>query len=234
MTDSSTAVQMPAPLNRVPSGGSTGVDLASISEGEIQIFNKSVPNHLGQNVPAPDFRKDRQIALAHELLKPKYQAYGFRTSDLLNKLPEHFQNPAQIRYEMNKLRVRCVVSKVKNQSFYRVTETGWKCLPAMPHLANLHSPCIPPRNAVSSLGCLDSYGRRGFGSQFALSSISKTQFTRLNCSCAAHRREFNWVISRAMKNQPSRNAEQPSQIEAPYALLDQGLNLISQELAVIS
>lgn len=158
------------------------VDVASISEGEIQVFNKSVPNHLGQSVPAPDFRKDRQIALAHELLKPKYQAYGFTTSDLLNKLPEHFRNPAQIRYEMNKLRVRCVVSKVKKQSFYRVTETGWKWL--------------------------------------RLSICSEFHFK-------------NPMISRAIKNQPSRNVEQPSQIEAAYALLDQGLNLISQELAVI-
>jgi len=36
------------------------------------------------------------------------------------------------------------------------------------------------------------------------------------------------------KNPPVRNTEQPSQIEAAYSLLDQGLSLLTQELAVIS
>jgi len=65
-----------------------------------------------------------QIALAKELLKPKYHAYGFKTVDLLKNLPQFFQNPAQIRYEMNKLRVHGVVEKKKGMSFYKVTGTG--------------------------------------------------------------------------------------------------------------
>jgi len=118
------------------------VDIASISEGEEDRYTKAVSSHLGRNVTAPDFRKDRQTALAQELLKPKYHAYGFRTADLLNNLPQFFRNPAQIRYEMNKLRVRGIVKKTENLSFYRVTGTGWKCLPAMPHLTNSHSAWI--------------------------------------------------------------------------------------------
>lgn len=74
---------------------------------------------------------DKQKALVHELLKPKYQAHGFTTADIFSNLPEHFRNPAQIRYEMNKLRSRGALSKQKNKSFYRVTEIGWKCLPAL-------------------------------------------------------------------------------------------------------
>ena len=104
------------------------VDIASISEGEEERYTKPVSDHLGRNVTPPDFRKDRQTALAQELLKPKYHAYGFRTVDLVNSLPQFFRNPAQIRYELNKLRVRGIVEKKKNMSFYRVTDTGWKWL----------------------------------------------------------------------------------------------------------
>ena len=104
------------------------VDVASISEGEDNSFKQPVPDHLGRNVTAPDFRKFRQSALATELLKPKYHAYGFRTVDLVKNLPQFFRNPAQIRYEMTKLRVRGIIKKKKGMSFYRVTGTGWKWL----------------------------------------------------------------------------------------------------------
>jgi len=93
------------------------VDIASISEGNEERFTKPVSDHLGRNVTPPDFRKDRQIALAKELLKPKYHAYGFRTVDLLKNLPQFFRNPAQIRYEIFKLRVRGIIEKKKSTSF---------------------------------------------------------------------------------------------------------------------
>ena len=70
-------------------------------------------------------RKECQKALAKELLKPKYQVYGFKTSDLYKNLSHQFQNPAQIRYEMNKLRARGVLIKRNNQSFYVVTQKGF-------------------------------------------------------------------------------------------------------------
>ncbi len=101
------------------------VDASSVSEDEHQAFTKPVPDHKGRNVAPPDFRKDRQTALAHELLKPKYQVYGFKSSDLLASLPDHFRNPAQIRYELLKLRTRGIVVKMKNKSFYRVSQKGW-------------------------------------------------------------------------------------------------------------
>jgi hypothetical protein len=102
------------------------VDVASIFESEPEKFSQPVLNDLGRTITASDFRKTRQKALAEELIKPKYQAYGFSTADLLKNLPDHFRNPAQIRYEMNKMKVRAVISKSNKQSFYRVTETGWK------------------------------------------------------------------------------------------------------------
>ena len=159
------------------------VDTASLSEGEHEMFNKPVADHKGRNVSAPDFRKDRQKALAHEMLKPKYQAYGFRTIDIFNNLPTNFRNPAQIRYEMNKLKVRGVVKKQKNKSFYSVTEMGWKWL--------------------------------------WLSICSESHFK-------------NPMTSRVIKNEDSLCAEQPSKIETGYDLLNRGLNVITQELAVIS
>jgi hypothetical protein len=159
------------------------VDIASISEDNEERFTKPVSDHLGRNVTPPDFRKDRQIALAKELLKPKYHAYGFRTVDLLKNLPQFFRNPAQIRYEMIKLRVRGIIEKKKSTSFYRVTDTGWKWL--------------------------------------WVSICSERHFK-------------NPMISMATKNKPSSSAEQPSRIEAAYCMIDQGLSVLTQELALIS
>jgi hypothetical protein len=159
------------------------VDLASISAGEDDSFKNPVPDHLGRNVTAPDFRKDRQAALAAELLKPKYHAYGFRTVDLVKNLTEFFQNPAQIRYELNKLRVRDIVEKKKSMSFYRVTDSGWKWLWV---------------------------------------------------SICAERHFKNPMISMVTKTSSSFKAEQPSKIEAAYFMLDQGLSVLTQELAMVS
>jgi len=159
------------------------VDIASISEGDEERFTKPVQDHLGRNVTPPDFRKDRQIALAKELLKPKYHAYGFRTVDLLKNLPQFFRNPAQIRYEMNKLRVRGIVEKKKGMSFYRVTGTGWKWL---------------------------------------------------RVSICSERHFKNPMISTGSKKTPSFSADQPSKIEAAYSMLNQGLSVLTQELALIS
>ncbi|MEW6586639.1 MAG: hypothetical protein AB1442_13665 [Nitrospirota bacterium] len=106
----------------------TDVDVSSISEQEHEIFTKPVSDQTGRHVSAPDFRKDRQKALAKELLKPKYQVYGFKTGHLLKNLSAHFQNPAQIRYEMNKLKARGVLEKAKHKSFYAVTKKGWTWL----------------------------------------------------------------------------------------------------------
>jgi len=104
------------------------VDVSSISEQEQDIFIKSVTDQAGHRVSAPDFRKERQKALAKELLKPRYQVYGFKTEHLRKNLSRHFQNPAQIRYEMNKLKARGVLSKANNKSFYMVTKKGWNWL----------------------------------------------------------------------------------------------------------
>jgi len=135
------------------------------------------------------------------MLKPKYQAYGFRTIDLFNNLPAYFRNPAQIRYEMNKLKVRGVVEKQKNKSFYRVTEMGWKWLwLSICSVSHFKNPIYPVK--------------------LLRQEHLEEDLTR--------------VISRVIKNEVSQTPEQPSQIEAGYDLLNRGLNLITQELAVVS
>jgi hypothetical protein len=102
------------------------VDVGTISEAEHEKFSLPFQNDKGKMITAPDLRKQRQLALIKELLRPKYRAYGFKTADLLPNLDEYFRNSAQTRYEMNKLRARGIIEKIKNKSFYKVTPLGWK------------------------------------------------------------------------------------------------------------
>jgi hypothetical protein len=102
------------------------IDADSISDAEHEKFSMPFKNEKEKMITAPDLRKQRQQDLIKELLKPKYQAYGFKTADLLPNLSQNFRNSAQIRYEMNKLRARGIIEKVKNKTFYKVTPLGWK------------------------------------------------------------------------------------------------------------
>jgi len=63
------------------------LDVASIFELEPDKFSQPVMDETGRTITASDFRKTRQKALAEELIKPKYQSYGFRTADLLKTFP---------------------------------------------------------------------------------------------------------------------------------------------------
>lgn len=102
------------------------VDVSTISEAEHEKFCSPIKNDKGKKITAPDLRKERQLILLKEFLKPKYRAYGFKTADILPNLRDHFRNSSQVRYEMNKLRARGIIEKVKNKSFYVVTPSGWQ------------------------------------------------------------------------------------------------------------
>jgi DNA-binding PadR family transcriptional regulator len=104
------------------------VDPSGLDEGQIDRFNQTIPDAKGNPVPAPDLRKARQAALFRELLKPKYCSFGFNTKVLLRALRLYFQNPAQIRYELRKLRERGVIRKRQDKNLYVVTTEGWKYL----------------------------------------------------------------------------------------------------------
>ena len=89
------------------------VDTATIYEGEADPFDLPVMDHKRRKVTPPDLRKERQVYLFEELLKPKYAVDGFKTADLQRTLSDHFANSAQIRYEMKKLTVRGAIQNKK-------------------------------------------------------------------------------------------------------------------------
>ena len=104
------------------------MDTSTIYEGEADPFDQPVLDHKNRKVTPPDLRKERQLALCEELLKPKYSVNGFKTAELQRTLSGPFENFAQIRYEMKKLMARGAIKKQKGKSFYRVTESRWKWL----------------------------------------------------------------------------------------------------------
>jgi hypothetical protein len=104
------------------------VDVNSISNGESKILDLPLMNEKGQKVAALDVRKDRQVALFKELLKPHYNVYWFQTRELLKNLPEFFKNSGQIRYELIKLKERGLVEKNNNKNLWRATEKGYQLL----------------------------------------------------------------------------------------------------------
>ena len=91
------------------------VDRGSLSDGELALFNQSFRTPGGTQISAPDLRRERQRALFRELLNTKYAAFGFRTSDMLRALSNSFENRAEIRYELKKLRVRGLVERVQGK-----------------------------------------------------------------------------------------------------------------------
>ena len=74
------------------------VDISTIYDGETDPFDTPIMDHKERKITPPDLRKNRQLALSKELLKPKYSAHGFKTAGLKSALWELFGNSAQIQY----------------------------------------------------------------------------------------------------------------------------------------
>ena len=72
---------------------SADVDVSTICDGETDPFDHPILDHKERKVTPPDFRKDRQLALCQELLKPKYSVHGFKTADLKRTLNHFFLIP---------------------------------------------------------------------------------------------------------------------------------------------
>jgi len=66
------------------------VDVSSIYDGEADPFDQPVLDQKDRKITPPDLRKERQMALCQELLKPKYSVHGFRTIDLKKVLNNFF------------------------------------------------------------------------------------------------------------------------------------------------
>jgi hypothetical protein len=155
------------------------VDVKTISSGEYKIVDLPLMNEKGQKIAALDLRKDRQVALFKELLKPHYNVFWFQTRELLKNLPEFFNNLGQIRYELIKLRERGLVEKNNNKCLWRVTNKGYQIL-WLKTVWNLHFQ-VP-------------------------------------------------MISTVYNSSTDRCVSQPSRLEIAYKQIDEGLNLITQEL----
>lgn len=91
-------------------------------------FTTAVHNNKGKRVAAPDLRNPKQIAILAVLSNPRFTTEWFRTKDLMRYLSGNFSKTAEIRYQMEKLRVRGLIEKRQSANYYRVTEKGYSWL----------------------------------------------------------------------------------------------------------
>jgi len=101
------------------------IDLSSISTEMYDKYQQTIVTANGQKIPAPDLRKQNQLALISILISSNYHVLGFRNKDLRAKLGDS-PKTAKIAYELRKLRVRGAIKKMKNTHYYQLTEEGYK------------------------------------------------------------------------------------------------------------
>lgn len=65
------------------------------------------------------------IAVLAVLSNPRFTAEWFRTKELMRYLSGSFSKTAEIRYQMEKLKVRGLIEKRQGANYYRVTEKGY-------------------------------------------------------------------------------------------------------------
>jgi len=105
--------------------------LEALSEVDVSQLNDSaqytqpVLTETGKRVAAPDIRQDKQIELIALLLNGRYSSEWFRTADLLRHLTGTYSKTAEIRYQMEKLRVRGIIEKRQHTHYYRITKEGY-------------------------------------------------------------------------------------------------------------
>jgi hypothetical protein len=88
-------------------------------------FTTAVHTEKGKRVAAPDLRNSKQVAVLALLSNPRFSTEWFRTKELMVYLSNHFSKTAEIRYQMEKLKVRGLIEKRKGANYYRVTEKGF-------------------------------------------------------------------------------------------------------------
>ena len=99
------------------------IDTSFISEGEVKIYQQTFVTQKGYKIPAPDLRKEEQVQFMEVLLTSVRYAFGFRSKDLKQQLPDYWKT-AKIAYELRKFRVRGLVKKIQNSHYYRLTKKG--------------------------------------------------------------------------------------------------------------
>lgn len=88
-------------------------------------FTTAVYTKKGKRVAAPDQRNPKMIAVLAVLSNPRYASEWFRTKELMRYLSDTFAKTAEIRYQMEKLKVRGLIEKRQDVNYYRVTEKGY-------------------------------------------------------------------------------------------------------------
>lgn len=116
------------------------IDFNSVSTQQLDDLKQSVENSNGKKVAAPDLRKERQLILLKELIRPRFVCAPFRLKELKHYLSTYFSKSNQIRYEIEKLQVRGLIEKIQSSNFYRVTLDGfsqiWSLIMTNTHFAN--------------------------------------------------------------------------------------------------
>ncbi len=81
------------------------IDLSSIANEVFDKYQQTFVTEHGLKIPAPDLRKQSQLALVAILLSSNYHVFGFRNKDIRSKMSDS-PKTAKIAYELRKLRVR--------------------------------------------------------------------------------------------------------------------------------
>ncbi len=100
------------------------VDVSQLNNHSEQ-YTQPVVTGTGKRVAAPDLRQDKQMILLSLLLNSRYSSEWFRTSDLMRCLSGTYSKTAEIRYQMEKLRVRGIIERRHHSNYYRVTKKGF-------------------------------------------------------------------------------------------------------------
>ncbi len=103
------------------------IDVSLLGDYENE-FTTAVYTNKGKRVAAPDLRNPKQLAILAVLSNPRFTTELFRTKDLMRYLSGYFSKTAEIRYQMEKLRVRGLIEKRQSANYYRVTEKGYSWL----------------------------------------------------------------------------------------------------------
>ena len=88
-------------------------------------FTTAVYTEKGKRVAAPDLRNPKMIAVLAVLSNPRFTTEWFRTNELMRYLSGYFTKTAEIRYQMDKLKIRGLIEKRQGANYYRVTEKGY-------------------------------------------------------------------------------------------------------------
>jgi predicted transcriptional regulator len=100
------------------------VDSSQLSETSTK-YTETLITEKGKRIAAPDLRQKKQLSLVAVLLNCRYSSEWFRVKDLIPCLSGDYSKPAEIRYQLQKLKERGLLEKRQGANYYRVTREGY-------------------------------------------------------------------------------------------------------------